>query len=47
MVGTVTHVVTGVNEVLAKVLLHNLACVVHAIEKYGIGVSFPLGKGTP
>jgi hypothetical protein len=30
------------NEVLAKVLLHNLACVVHAIEKYGIGVSFPL-----
>jgi transposase len=31
------------NEVLAKVLLHNLACVVHAIEKYGIGVSFPLG----
>jgi transposase len=31
------------NEVLAKVVLHNLACVVHAIEKYGIGVSFPLG----
>lgn len=31
------------NEVLAKVLIHNLACVVHAIEKYGIGVSFPLG----
>lgn len=31
------------NEVLCKVLLHNLACVVHAIEKYGIGVSFPLG----
>jgi transposase len=29
------------NEVLAKVLLHNLACVVHAIEKYGIDVSFP------
>jgi transposase len=35
------------NEVLAKVLLHNLACVVHAIEKYGIGVSFPLGTVTP
>jgi transposase len=35
------------NEVLAKVLLHNLACVVHAIEKYGIGVAFPLGKATP
>ena len=30
------------NEVLCKVLLHNLACIVHAIEKYGIGVSFPL-----
>ena len=29
------------NEVLAKVLLHNLACVVHAIEKHGIDVSFP------
>jgi transposase len=34
------------NEVLAKVLLHNLACVVHAIEKYGIDVSFPsIGAG--
>lgn len=32
------------NEVLAKVLLHNLACLVHAIEKYGIGVAFPLDK---
>jgi hypothetical protein len=32
--------------VLAKVLLHNLACVVHAIEKYGIDVSFPsIGAG--
>jgi transposase len=31
------------NEVLCKVLVHNLACLVHAIEKYGIGVSFPLG----
>jgi hypothetical protein len=24
-----------------EVLLHNLACVVHAIEQYGIDVSFP------
>lgn len=30
---------------LAKVLLHNLACVVHAIEKYGIGVAFPVREG--
>jgi len=29
--------------VLCKVLVHNLACLVHAIEKYGIGVSFPFG----
>jgi hypothetical protein len=36
------------NEVLAKVLLHNLTCIVKAIEQHGIDVSFPLdGKVTP
>lgn len=34
------------NEVLCKVLVHNLACIVHAVEKYGIGVSFPFEKVT-
>src|ERR1700751_3727951 len=35
------------NEVLAKVLLHNLACLVHANEKYGIGIAFPLEARSP
>jgi transposase len=30
--------VARANEVLAKVLLHNLACIVHAIEEFGIEV---------
>ena len=34
-----------VNEVLAKVLCHNLACVVHAIAEFGIDVD--LGAKTP
>ena len=29
-----------VNEVLAKVLCHNLACIVHAITEYGIEADF-------
>jgi len=35
------------NEVLCKVLIHNLACIVHAIEKHGIDVSFPFAKVAP
>jgi hypothetical protein len=29
-----------VNEVLCKVLCHNLACIVHAITEFGIDVDF-------
>ena len=29
-----------VNEVLAKVLLWNLSCVVHAIEEFGVEAEF-------
>ena len=29
-----------VNEVLSKVLCHNLACIVHAIAKFDIDVDF-------
>lgn len=39
--------VAQANEVLCKVLVHNLACIVHAIEKYGIDVAFPFAKVAP
>lgn len=35
-----------VNEVLCKVLCHNLACLVHAIEKFGIDGELPLPATT-
>ncbi len=38
--------VAQANEVLCKVLIHNLACIVHAIEKHGID-AFPFDKAAP
>ena len=34
-----------INEVLAKVLLHDLSCIVHAVAEFGIEVDF--AKPTP
>jgi hypothetical protein len=35
--------VARANEVLAKVLLHNLTCIVHAIEEFGIEIDLAPG----
>ena len=35
--------VAQVNEILAKLVCHNLACIVHAVREFGIDVDLGLG----
>lgn len=39
------HAVAQANEILAKLVCHNLTCIVHAVNEFGIDVDF--GKPTP
>lgn len=35
------------NEVLAKLICHNLSCLIHAMEEFGIDANFGIGRTTP